>query len=611
MKKLLIKSFGLLMLIGFFIVSCNPEEDDRNLTGKLDASEIDFQVIQDFDLDSGGNTIILINNTPETISVWDYGTGKSRKKVDTIRFAFQGDYVIKRTAITEGGQVELEPITITVTDDNLNYVNDPLWTSLSGGVGNSKAWVADNGNYGFAPGALAYADPNTTVEFNDFTPNWEPEGLPPGSTDENMNWGNYMTFSLDGGPFMTVHDGDDNLLETGTYFLDKDAKTLTTNGIFILRPDNYIANASNWNSDLKILTLTENQLRIAIFRTNDEGPWWYVLNYVAKDYADNYVPADQPDPTPPIDLNGGTVTDLIAVTTTTTKTWALSTDTPFNWTDLDGTFLNPWNSIADYPDWTGYSADDQPLVTGSKIIFSSDGTVSTVDNAGTVTEGTYTTDNQTNVISFSGITPTFTLGDSWATVTTTSQNEWKIVKTGLTGGIVTDIWFGKRDESDPPKSEYMVFHFVLEQGTPVEEEPGTEIDFDNSKLVVGDLESNGNLRLELFNEYGSTFSNPPLNRDDFVFGNSVEVTFTLSGITLNPGAVGTYDASIYYADSDWNPQGNGSTIEVTGDGTYTVSFVPTSTANGVIVFVIDVVGLATDITDISAVTANIDSIVIE
>src|SRR5690606_33872540 len=135
----------------------------------------------------------------------------------------------------------------------------------------------------------------------------------------------------------------------------------------------------------------------AIFRTNDEGPWWYVLNYVAKDYADNYVPADQPDPTPPIDLNGDTVTDLIAVTTTTTKTWALSTDTPFNWTDLDGTFLNPWNSIADYPDWTGYSADDQPLVTGSKIIFSSDGTVSTVDNAGTVTEGTYTTDNQTNV----------------------------------------------------------------------------------------------------------------------------------------------------------------------------------------------------------------------
>lgn len=480
MKKLLIKSIGLLMIMGFFIISCNPEEDDRNLTGKLDASEIDFQVIQDFDLDSGGNTIILINNTPETISVWDYGTGKSNKKIDTIRFAFQGDYVIKRTAITEGGQVELEPITVTVTDDNLNYVNDPLWTNLSGGVGNSKAWVADNGNYGFAPGALAYADPSTTVEFNNFTPNWEPEGLPPGSTDENMNWGNYMTFSLEGGPFMTVHDGDDNLLETGTYFLDKDAKTLTTNGAFILRPENYIANASNWNNNVKILTLTGNQLRIAIMRTNDEGPWYYILNYVAKDYADSYVPADVPDPTPPIDLNGGTAGDLISVTTTESKTWSLSPDTPFNWTDLDGNFLNEWSSVDDYVNsgWAGYGPEDQDDMINSKIIFSADGTVKTIDPDGNEMDGSYTVSEGTNVISFSGITPSFPMGD-WAVATTTSQNEWKIVKTGLTGSTVTDIWFGKRDET-PGKNEYMVFHFVLNDASfdPIEE---------NRKLIINSL----------------------------------------------------------------------------------------------------------------------------
>ncbi|WP_338357092.1 hypothetical protein [Yeosuana marina] len=61
---------------------------------------------------------------------------------------------------------------------------------------------------------------------------------------------------------------------------------------------------------------------------------------------------------------------------------------------------------------------------------------------------------------------------------------------------------------------------------------------------------------------GSTVADPGLNKSDLTFSSSIEVTFTLGGISLN---------------------------------------------TGVVVFVIDVVGMATDI---SAVTATIDSIVI-
>lgn len=462
--KILIVSF-LMLGIGFLISSCEPES--LSLGSQLDKSEIDFEIVQDFSVDPGGNTVILTNKTPGVVLTWDYGTGRSNKKTETVKYAFKGDYTIKVSAVTEGGIVELDPVTVTVTDDNLNYVNDPLWTALTGGVGNTKTWVLDNGDYGLAPGALSYADPATTVEWNNFTPNWEPEGNPPGSEDVNMGWGSTMTFSLDGGPFMTTHKlNEGGVDESGTYFLDINEHTLTTTNATILRPDNYIENANNWNDNLKVLVLNENQLRIAIYRTNDEGPWWLIWNYVSKEYTDNYVPEDLPDPDPEIDLNGGSIDDLLSVTTTTSKTWVMSPDTPFNWTDLNGVFLNDWSSVTDYENsgWAPFSSADQTSVIKNKITFNNDGTVSTIDSNDVEATGTYSTSTDgTNVITFTGISPSFPIGTGWASASTTSQNQWKIVKTKLTGPTVTDIWFGKRDETG--KDEYMVYHFVLEDPT--------------------------------------------------------------------------------------------------------------------------------------------------
>lgn len=614
--KILIASF-LVFGITLLMSSCSPE--NHTLGKTLNKSDIDFEIVQDFTADPGGNTVIMTNKTDNVVLTWNYVLGRSNKKIDTVKYAFKGDYTIKITAITEGGHVELDPITITVTDDNLNHVKDPLWTALSGGVGESKTWVVDNGQYGLAPGAMAFADPSETQEFQNFTPNWEPEGNAYDSTDEQMGWGSTMTFSLINGPFMTTNKlNEGGIDESGTYFLDVNSYTLTTTDATILRSDLFIENANNWNNDLKILELTEDQLRIAILRTNDEAPWYYIWNYVSKDYADSYVPEDLPDPNPDIHLNGGTVDDLLSVTTSTSKTWYLSPDSPFNWTKLDGTFLNEFNAVEDYEavGWTGYVSGDQATVINNKITFSDDGTISTIDSNGIASTGTYTTSTDgTNIISFSDITPSFPIGSSWATATTTSENQWKIVKTAkATGAAVTDIWFGKRDESG--KNEYMVFHFVLDDANGGNTDiQGTEITFDNSKLSFGDLEANGNLRLELYNDFGATKDNPPLDISQLVFSNKIEITFTLGGITLNPGAVGSYITDISYADGDWDPgywgdNTNGGHTTVTGNGTYTVSYTASTDVDGAVVFVIDAVGLATDITDISAVTATIDSVII-
>ena len=138
----IVKQIAILLLITTgAIISCKKKE--YALDSLPDKSQINMEVKQDLTIDAGGNTVYLINHSDQVEPVWDYVTGKSTRRVDTVRYAFQGDYIIKRSAVTSGGIVELDPITISVTKDNLNYVNDPLWTLLTGGVGNEKTWLLD------------------------------------------------------------------------------------------------------------------------------------------------------------------------------------------------------------------------------------------------------------------------------------------------------------------------------------------------------------------------------------------------------------------------------------------------------------------------------------
>nr|WP_321452672.1 hypothetical protein [uncultured Carboxylicivirga sp.] len=143
----------------------------------------------------------------------------------------------------------------------------------------------------------------------------------------------------------------------------------------------------------------------------------------------------------------------------------------------------------------------------------------------------------------------------------------------------------------------------------------TDIPFDNTKLVFGDLEDKGNLRLELYNEYGSTVSDPPFAKENLVTNQRVEVTFTLSGITFIDGAAASYKTMFSWADADWNPQywGDGTrekVANITGDGTYTIFYDPESLAEGATVFVIDIEGMAAEIVDLSAVTATVDKLTV-
>lgn len=437
--------------------ACQP--DEYELGDLLKKEELKYSITQDA---SDPNAIVLQAQNPGHQPFWITPMGRSTLAQDTVRIPFEGEYSFVYGVISAGGVVQADTFKLNLTTTNLNYVNDPLWTLLSGGVGEEKTWIWDNGSYGLAPGPLSYADPSVDQEFQNYSANWDPGNMPPGSTDENMGWNSTMTFSLKNGAFFSAvkyNEGgteENPKLESGTYFLNVNSKTLDIVDANLLRPDNYIENASNWNTAIKVLELTENQLRVAIMRTNDEGPWYYILSYVSKDYADNYDPGDVPDPEPQLPADWK---EEVSQVVSTTITWKLSTKNPLDWAYLDGSRMNGWNAPEDYPDWLG--TPDPSVYEGFSLVMNSaDGSVVYTAPDGTQETGSYSLDEK-GIYTFEGIAPSFSV-IGWASFGLTAENQLRIlsIEKDVLGNL-SGMWVGAKD---PVKPEYFAYHLVPSMG---------------------------------------------------------------------------------------------------------------------------------------------------
>jgi hypothetical protein len=198
----------LLLFLMLVVASCRKEE---HTMGTIPAkADIKYSVTQDLKADSGGNTIILKNLTPGTISLWDFGTGTSTRMTDTVHFAFKGDYTIKFSAATDGGIVQLDSVVVKVSRENLSYVTDQMYYDISGGPGKEKQWVLDTDGKFFL-GPLTFYDPAN------FSTVWWDAGQ--GIYPDNMDRGDYgvMTFSLIGGPaFKAQKPMEGNITQGGS-----------------------------------------------------------------------------------------------------------------------------------------------------------------------------------------------------------------------------------------------------------------------------------------------------------------------------------------------------------------------------------------------------------
>jgi hypothetical protein len=143
-----------------------------------------------------------------------------------------------------------------------------------------------------------------------------------------------------------------------------------------------------------------------------------------------------------------------------------------------------------------------------------------------------------------------------------------------------------------------------------------EVNPESGKLVFGDIEGNGRLRIEIYNEYGATASNPPIDPTSIKFAKNMVVSFTLTGITgnLKNDAAGSYVGGLEYSDPSWGvsywsdlTMGTYEAM-VTGDGTYTVWMEVSAQANGAIVFCVDIANLGADIEDWSKVGVEVNAI---
>lgn len=555
------------------------------------------------------NIIYLVNLMGKGYTaLWNHPQGKSQGDKVTLKMPFPGTYSVQFGVETRGGIVYGEPVSFTVSKFYADFVNDELWTKLSGGIGHEKTWYLDldeNGLSRFFAGPLYFY--GTAHSWESVTDGAEISG-------DNWSWNakwsenawlmaaadfGSMTFNLKGGANVEVEHKTISTrgTETGTYSINTAEHTMRLTNASPLHDSNRNGQVADWGN-IKILSLTDNTMQLAVLRDpalSGEAAALFVYNFISKDYRDNWVPDE-----PQLPYAGKANADL---TTTSTKKWKLSETTPYNWAKLDGTLVNNWTSAASYTAYNPFSVRNISL----SMTKTSDlaGTYIFTTNTGGQIKGTYKVDDKNNIdfkqpISF----PIF----NGVNLAATSENLLRVIRSETDqSGNISGIWLGQRLTNSP---QYLVYHFELATGTVASN--GTEIAFDGTRLKFGDIENKGNYRIEIYNAYGETSANPPLDAANFR-ASSLEVTFTLSGIAFNAGASGSYPAAIYFADDDWSARyegGGAGDVTVTGNGTYTVWGTTNETASGIKVFVIDLKNIRPDIQDFGAVRCVVNKIVV-
>ena len=279
----------------------------------------------------------------------------------------------------------------------------------------------------------------------------------------------------------------------------------------------------------------------------------------------------------------------------------MSADVPFDWANLDGSLMNNFTA-GNYPDWaTPVSGLDQLSMTlDSKTM-----TYEFAMPDGTTASGTYTLDEK-GIYTFSGNVPSYHIGGGDIMFGADGNNQLRILSIESAAGNVMGMWVGARSAE---KDEYQAYHFIPNAGGGISQPEATSIAVDNSKLVWGHLETDkNNFRIELYNMYGETASASPIDPASIVFDYSMELTFTISGLT-GDAATKEYNAGLMCTADGWWPAYSGtSDVKVKGDGTYTIKMKPEAAYNGVIVFVIDIFDMFSDIADLDAVNVTIDSL---
>lgn len=379
-----------------------------------------------------------------------------------------------------------------------------------------------------------------------------------------------MTFTEDGKVSVTTIAADGNATTVeGTYTVDEAAKTITLDGVDLLGLPSQIGKTRNARTNLKVLSLTDETLQIAVLRDPElsgEGPCLLSFNYV------------------PDILFSGIEVQFTICDTNWTSGWpdaiarVAMTDigqqqtVTFKGSRANGmiVLLDAIEMAAKFPQLM--IRVDDILVDGQHINFDASkfyyGDIENKGNyrvemfniygAGTANDNPFYSDDHDKVDALAcseKIEVLFTIVPKPESVIglTTCDSNWNSAWPDTTIGfdpfenfkpVSNKEYTISYDSSRANGMIYLVEAKGLKAAFPAARMTlrsisidGAAVSYDPTKILSGDLENNGNYRIEIYNTYGGTRGNSPFadeTADGIVpslgFNSNITVTFTLDNL---------------------------------------------------------------------------------
>ena len=591
MKKSIYLAVAALLMLG----SCTP-----------DSHSLDSLPLQPSDLTHGSafsvtvdaqNTVTLKSLLDKSYNCyWIHPNGRAQGPVATLQLPFAGKYDVTFGVDTRGGVVYGDPYQFEVTTNNMALLADPLYTYLTGGVGKSKKWVPVDKDYGVGQctGPVMYCNPDdvlndgsnsTDIGINNMKPNWDPgfqSWLIP-ADDPYMD--SYMIFSLDdvNGCSITEYRGEagtkgssTGTTSTGKFTLnvsDKNHPTLSFSDTYSMHNVGFDAVCSNYTSNIIITELTPYMLQLATMRTNSEGPWWIIWNFIAADVQDGTVviPSDDVNYLNPSTPVLPTISDLKTKIFTTDingveyegaeMTFQVVGDAPYDWMWWNGG-SSAWESVTGGNYGTNWAPKaDEDAVTENELTLTKKGTFTYGNQAGsyTIDEGKIIFDQEVSFFTVTGDARTIEV----------KGTEWQVFKCDPGSELVLGVANGK--DTNGNINNYLVANFSYKAVGGGQTGP-VNVPFDAAK-VNNYIEADKYFRCQLYNPWGGGNdaidpANVKLKKDQ-----KINITVKLSGFTFSQAAKMVLCCN-RGNEQGWEPDcfGYARAIDVNGDGTFTVSW---------------------------------------
>lgn len=572
----------------FLLAACTPDDHSLSMPDLQPADLVQGKAYT-VDVDAQ-NTITLKSLLDKSYNCyWIHPNGRAQGNVATLALPFAGTYEVTFGVDTRGGVVYGAPYQFQINTNNMSLLEDPLYTYLTGGVGQSKKWVPVDKDYGVGSctGPVMYCNPDDVLNdgsaskdigINHMNPNWDPGFQSWLIPQDSPYMKSSMTFTLDDkyGCTVSVYRAEEDKTYNGKWNLlveDKNHPTLSFTDAFALHNVGFDEVCANYTTNIVITQLTPYLLQLATMRTNSEGAWWIIWNYIAEDVQNGTVeiPSDEVEllnpATPSLPEIEGLekklfTTDINGVEFEGAEmTYQVSTDAAYDWMWWNGA-SSAWESVTKGNYGTNWAPKwDEDAVAENELTLTKKGAWSYGDKS-----GSYTIDG--SKIVFDQEVSFFTVVGNERTIEVKGK-EWQVFKCDPGSELVMGVPAEK--DANGAVNTYLVAGFTYKEVGGGQTGP-TVVPF-IAENVNNYFEADKYFRCQLYNPWGGGGDAVDPANIKLKKNQKISVTVRLSGFTFSQPAKMVLCCN-RGEEQSWETDcfNYSRAITVNGDGTYTVSW---------------------------------------